>query len=42
MNGGGKDTWYSKETIGGVFIAEHVQPRSTIRDMREGILEKSQ
>jgi len=41
MNGGVRDTWCCKETTGGASIVEHVQPRSTIRDMRERTLERS-
>jgi hypothetical protein len=41
MNGSESDLWFSKETTGSVCIVGHMQPRSTIRDMRKEILEKN-
>jgi hypothetical protein len=41
MNGGVKDMLFSKETTGGVFTVDHLQPKFTIKDMPEKELEKS-
>ena len=40
-NGAENDMWCTKETTGVAFIAEPLQPRSTIRNMRKSTLGKN-